>query len=227
MRKHESKPGIDWVVIEARVKQGEALAAIARDYNISRQAIQKRSKRDGWLSVNEAVKDARRVARKVTGLPMSVAVQPAQPVQPVAGVQPDGRVQPSVTKPAINVGVQKFNKDTPEVRASILSLISEGVPKTIAAECSGVNIDTLTRWINDDQEFGIEVRAQERRAVADRVQRIGAAGKRGDWKADSWYLERTQREIFGSDSHKGGGVAVQINIMRDGDPEVIDVTPAE
>jgi len=76
MRKHESKPGIDWVVIEARVKQGEALAAIARDYNISRQAIQKRSKRDGWLSVNEAVKDARRVARRVTGLPMSVAVQP-------------------------------------------------------------------------------------------------------------------------------------------------------
>ena len=162
MRKHESKPGIDWVVIEARVKQGEALAAIARDYNISRQAIQKRSKRDGWLSVNEAVKDARRVARKVTGLPMSVAVQP---VQPVAGVQPDGKVQPSVTKPAINVGVQKFNKDTPEVRASILSLISEGVPKT-------------------------------------------------------------QREIFGSDAGKGGGLAVQINIMRDGDPEVIDVTPA-
>jgi len=135
-------------------------------------------------------------------------------------------VQPSVTKPAINVGVQKFNKDTPEVRASILSLISEGVPKTIAAECSGVNIDTLSRWINDDQEFAIEVRAQERRAVADRVQRIGAAGKRGDWKADSWYLERTQREIFGSDAGKSGGLAVQINIMRDGDPEVIDVTPS-
>ena len=219
---------VDWDEIAARLMRGEPTSRVAQDYEISRQAIAKRAKREGWLDSQAKMQTALKNAEHLTGMELAVRRQPVavQPVQP-ENVQPVAEVQPSATKRATTKrGVQKFNKDTPEVRASILSLISEGVPKTIAAECSGVNIDTLTRWINDDQEFGIEVRAQERRAVADRVQRIGAAGKRGDWKADSWYLERTQREIFGSDAGKGGGLAVQINIMRDGDPEVIDVTPS-
>ena len=74
--------------------------------------------------------------------------------------------------------------------------------------------------MNEDERFKSDVRAAESAAVALRVQRIGRAGEK-DWRADSWYLERTQRATFGSDAHKGGGVAVQINIVRDGDPVVV------
>ena len=67
--------------------------------------------------------------------------------------------------------------------------------------------------------FG-EVRAAESAAVALRVRRIGQAGER-DWRADSWFLERTQRDSFGSDGSKGGAVNVQINIERGGSETVL------
>ena len=87
----------------------------------------------------------------------------------------------------------------------------------------------IARWqcgggISEDETFKTKVRAAESAAVALRVQRIGKAGEK-DWRADSWYLERTQKATFGSDAGKGGGVAVQINIVRGDEPEVIDVTP--
>ena len=110
-------------------------------------------------------------------------------------------------------------------KAAVLDLLADGVPKIHAAQAVGVHENTLTRWLNEDVEFGGKVRAAESAAVALRVQRIGKAGEK-DWRADSWYLERTQRATFGADAGKGGGLAVQINIMRDGEPEVVDVTPA-
>ena len=61
--------------------------------------------------------------------------------------------------------------------------------------------------------------------MALRVQRIGKAGEK-DWRADSWYLERTQKTTVGSDVGKGGVLAVQIIIMRDIGPKLTAVTPA-
>ena len=110
-------------------------------------------------------------------------------------------------------------------RAAIIELLGDGVPKVHAAAVAGVSEATLHRWISEDDKFKSEIRAAESAAVALRVQRIGKAGEK-DWRADSWYLERTQKATFGSDAGKSGGLAVQINIMRDGDPEVIDVTPS-
>jgi hypothetical protein len=109
-------------------------------------------------------------------------------------------------------------------RAGVIELLKDGVPKKHAAHVVGVHEATLHRWIADDAAFASEVRAAESAAVAFRVRRIGKAGEK-DWRADSWYLERAHRAEFGSDSQRGGGVAVQINIERGGDTEVIDVTP--
>jgi hypothetical protein len=218
---------VDWDEIAARVMAGEPTARVAQDYEISRQAIAKRAKREGWLDSQVVMQGARKNAEHLTGLKVAirrprVAVQPVQPEE----VQPVANVQPSATVSATNAGlVQKFNKDTPEVRNAILGLLKDGVPKLHAAQAVGVHENTLNRWLNDDSGFSAEVRAAESAAVALRVQRIGKAGEK-DWRADSWYLERTQRGTFGSDAGKGGGLAVQINIMRDGEPEVVDITPA-
>jgi hypothetical protein len=45
-----------------------------------------------------------------------------------------------------------------------------------------------------------------------------------DWKADSWYLEPTQGEIFGNNDNKNNALAVQINIQRDNQVETVDVS---
>jgi hypothetical protein len=195
---------VDWDEIKERVLAGEGYTSVAKDYEVSRQAIQKRCNKEEWIAnkprsmavKRELFKRNQKAQPIATAQPVAVAVQPAQPV------------------------VLREDK-----RAAIIQLLADGVPKTHAAAVAGVSEATLHRWVNEDDKFKSEVRAAESAAVALRVQRIGKAGEK-DWRADSWYLERTQRGTFGSDAGKGGGLAVQINIMRDGEPEVVDVTPA-
>jgi DNA invertase Pin-like site-specific DNA recombinase len=195
---------VDWDEIKQRVLAGEGYTSVAKDYEVSRQAIQKRCNKEEWIAnkprsmavKRELFKRNQKAQPIATAQPVAVAVQPAQPV------------------------VLREDK-----RAAIIQLLADGVPKTHAAAVAGVSEATLHRWVNEDDKFKSEVRAAESAAVALRVQRIGKAGEK-DWRADSWYLERTQRGTFGSDAGKGGGLAVQINIMRDGEPEVVDITSA-
>jgi uncharacterized protein YjcR len=199
MRKYQPAQ-VNWDEIKHRIVQGENFTAVARDYEVSRQAIQKRCKKEGWVADKPITMAVRRQLHKRN-----------QAMQPVAEVQP---VQPVKAQPKASV-LSRQDK-----RAAVLELLAEGVPKAHAAPVAGISEATLHRWMNEDDRFKSDVRAAESAAVALRVQRIGRAGEK-DWRADSWYLERTQRATFGSDAHKGGGVAVQINIVRDGDPVVV------
>ena len=197
---------VDWDEIKERVLAGEGYTSVAKDYEVSRQAIQKRCNKEEWIA----------------NKPRSMAVKRElfkrnQKAQPIATAQP---VAVAVAQPSAVVIARE------DKRAAVLALLKDGVPKVHASQAVGVHENTLTRWIQEDSEFSAEVRAAESAAVALRVQRIGKAGEK-DWRADSWYLERTQKATFGADAGKGGGLAVQINIMRDGEPEVVDITPAE
>jgi len=199
---------VDWDEIKERVLAGEGYTSVAKDYEVSRQAIQKRCNKEEWIA----------------NKPRSMAVKRElykrnQKAQPIATAQPVAVAVAQPAQPSQSVLVRD------DKQATVLALLKDGVPKTHAAAVAGVSEATLHRWVNDDESFRSEVRAAESAAVALRVQRIGKAGEK-DWRADSWYLERTQRGTFGSDAGKGGGLAVQINIMRDGEPEVVDVTPA-
>ena len=206
MRKFQPSQ-VDWPAIRARVESGEGFTSVAKDYEVSRQAIQKRCKREEWLAGKDRTMAVRRELHKRNQILANATAQPdGQPVA-VAEAQPSAVVV-----------------DRNDKRSAVLELLKDGVPKVHAAQAVGVHENTLTRWMNEDREFSAEVRAAESAAVALRVQRIGEAGKK-DWRADSWYLERTQKATFGSDAGKGGGVAVQINIVRGDEPEVIDVTP--
>ena len=196
---------VDWDEIKERVLAGEGYTSVAKDYEVSRQAIQKRCNKEEWIANKPRTMAVKRELFKRNQKTQPIAT--AQPAQPVA-VQP---AQPVVLRE--------------DKRAAIIQLLADGVPKTHAAAVAGVSEATLHRWVNEDDKFKSEVRAAESAAVALRVQRIGKAGEK-DWRADSWYLERTQKATFGSDAGKGGGLAVQINIMRDGEPEVVDITPA-
>ena len=81
-------------------------------------------------------------------------------------------------------------------------LLSDGNPRKIAAEANGISQMSFNRWMEADGQFADNVRKAESTAIVSRLQNIAKAGRRGDWKADSWYLERTQREIFGNNDNK-------------------------
>ena len=206
MRKYQYKPGINWTEIEARVRSGESLNAMAKDYNISRQAITKRAKKEGWLASNKKVRLAKKVVATVTK--EKVATDKV-------ALQPFGNY------------VQKHQKDKPETIDSILGLLRSGNPRKIAVQASGISMDRFMRWMKEDHSFADNIRKAESMAVADRMQNIAAAGKRGDWKADTWVLERTHREIFGEKESKNNSLAVQININRDTDKESINISTTD
>jgi hypothetical protein len=207
MRKYQPSQ-VDWPAIRARIEAGEGYTSVAKDFEVTRQAIQKRCNREEWLKGKDRTIAVRRELHKRNQMLANATAQPDGQPQLVAGAQPS---QPVMLRD--------------DKRKAIVEMLGEGVPKVHAAAIAGVSEATLHRWVNEDEKFKSEVRAAESAAVALRVRRIGKAGEK-DWRADSWYLERTQRAEFGSDSQKGGGVAVQINIERGGDTEVIDVTPS-
>jgi DNA invertase Pin-like site-specific DNA recombinase len=193
MRKYQPSQ-VDWPAIRARIEAGEGYTSVAKDFEVTRQAIQKRCNREEWLKGKDRTIAVRRELHKRNQMLANATAQPDGQPQLVAGAQPS---QPVMLRD--------------DKRTAIVEMLGEGVPKVHAAAIAGVSEATLHRWVNEDEKFKSEVRAAESAAVALRVRRIGKAGEK-DWRADSWYLERTQRAEFGSDSQKGGGVAVQINI---------------
>ena len=198
------KPGVNWLEIENRIRSGEKAFAIAKDFDISRQAIEKRAKRFGWLRSQKAVEVAKINAKVANGEIKSATKR-------------------SATLMTKRNHVQRFDKDTPETKDAILQLLKEGNPRIVSAQCAGVSLDSLNRWVDRADQFALLVRQAESEAVRFKLQNIKKAGDRGDWKADSWYLERTQRQIFGNENNKLGAMNLQINIMRDTSTEPVTI----
>ena len=209
MRKNQAKPGVNWAEIQARFNDGQAAFSLAKEYDVSRQSITKRANKEGWANVQHKVKLARKVVQATTETTTK-----------------DKERQPTTIATTKPLHVQKFGKDTVEVREAILALLRDGNPKMIAAQASGVSIDSFNRWVQKDLHFASLVREAESVAVVERLSSIKRAASRGDWKADTWILERTQREIFGSNETKGNALAVQINIHRDSDKETVTIKPS-
>ena len=124
---------------------------------MSRQAIQKRAKKegweqDGWLAQAQQTPTAKAVAKPETNSAKIIA---------------------------------SLGKRTPENAAELCRLIERGVPHTVAAEAVGMHRDTLKAWRNEDAEFDAMVAAARNQSIARKIKRVDEAGERGDWKADS------------------------------------------
>lgn len=196
------KSEIDWPGVEKRVRAGEAFRAIARDLKASGTPIS-----------HVAIKKR---SDKEGWLPSAQSWK--QEVRAVIPGNHSGHDHAPVM----------FNKDSPETRASILADLERGLTFKSAAEKNGISDDTLKRWRDGDEEFAGQCQKAIQSFVARQVQRIEAAGERGDWKAPAYLLERhpQTREDYGQALGKGGGpqIIVQLNIARAGDgPEPIEL----
>lgn len=179
----------DWNRIRTRYEQGDSARAIARDSTeagakISHTAINKRARREGWKRPDEDGNPATAAARYLE-MPRDDQHRPVM-----------------------------FNKDTPATRAAILQDIESGLTLKLACQHAGVSIESAERWKEADGDFAAEIARAEARKVNRRLSRIEEAGKRGDWKADAWLVERSpeSKPEFGNANERNAGFG-QINVI--------------
>jgi NAD-specific glutamate dehydrogenase len=67
MRNGQLKPGINWLEIENRIRSGEKPYVVSKDFDISRQAIEKRARKLGWIRSQKAVEVAKHNAKVAKG----------------------------------------------------------------------------------------------------------------------------------------------------------------
>jgi len=97
-----------------------------------------------------------------------------------------------------------------EIRAAIISDISNRVPYEFAAEANGICEFTLYHWINIGKEHLIEgiesdysnfskaIKAAERNKIIEHTTKIADNVDR--WQADAWMLERRWHKHYGSNA---------------------------
>lgn len=184
-----NKPGVNWTEIEACVRAGEAMGSVARRMGVSRQAISKRAKKEGWSPTTDAeviagTDTARRLAAPVTGADRRLAAE--------------GRRSPATMQ-------------------RVLDMLATGASVAMAARRVGMSPDALHDWFRADAAFKRAAEAAGAEFGASLVERIAEAGRRGDWRADAHLLDRhpATRDEFGprhAEGAQGGGrILIQIN----------------
>lgn len=100
----------------------------------------------------------------------------------------------------------------------ILTALAAGVNLHLAARCAGLTFDQLDAIAEADPTVRRALGIAAARAVGDKIQRINEAGKRGDWKADAYLLERlpeSKEQFRGDAGQSNAGVTVILNFDRD------------
>lgn len=208
-----AKPGADWPTIKARFLAGETAYSIAKTAPVSRQAIEKRAKSEGWKDQRPQVGES--ATQMVAQVGVGTWLDRCQDMTPVGP------------------------KDTPETRALIAQLLSEGFGFERSAKAAGISRATLDRYREADPAFDTVCRDAQLAWERLRHHRLEAASNRGDARVDQWWLERhpeTRTEYAGARAGAAGGpvINIQLNVPRDlsgqmpkaGDRiETIDVTP--
>lgn len=88
-------------------------------------------------------------------------------------------------------------KKSPTIEKHLAKLIAEGATYANACEIVGIDYGTLRRWMISDCKFCNAIKKAEAQGIHERVKRIAAAGRAGNWQADAWYLERRRPQDWG------------------------------
>lgn len=134
----------DWGAIRDRYESGETSGAISKSLGEypTRQGIEKRAKREGWLKISKSAKEA------VRNLP---SIQ--NPTFPRA---------PS----------EELGKYTVENAQIILSAFECAVSPKIAAGLVGLTQGQLKKWMDRDHQFAMEIRSRAAQIAAEQVKGI-------------------------------------------------------
>lgn len=201
----------DWEFIKRRWEEGLSAPAIEKEIMqpsgkpaVSRQAILKRARKDGWL------RGVERTHSLVVGSSGGSSAVPAEPAAELS----DPSQMVALWAPALTEKLSGMGKTGVNERgmAKALQSYALGGNHTMAAAFVGVSTDTWARWREDCPELVAAIGTLHAANAAKHLGRIDAAGRRGDWKADEAVLKAnplTKQDWREGD--KGGGVNIQVN----------------
>lgn len=203
-----SKPGVNWDEIRQRYEAGETPYGIFKSgVGVSKQAIQQRVKRHGWMQIPSAVR---------------IAEHGKMVEQQRASLATNGNAPISVQA--------TWGKDTPETRAKILYDLERGATYELAAKAAGISRVTLHDWRTKDPEFADQIEAARSGHAITHIGVIDYAGREvKDWKASAHLLSKNPltKAEFGDTAKAGGPVInVVLQVARGSAAPTIDVTDA-
>lgn len=80
-------------------------------------------------------------------------------------------------------------------KATVIDLLSQGLPVTLATAAAGVGRSTFYKWL-EDPKFAEQVEAAQARSAVPLLARITSASET-QWQAAAWILERRWPGEFG------------------------------
>ena len=194
-----AKPGISWPNIKERYCDGKSVRSLAMQFDVSRQAIMKRAKKEGWQKPP--------VAQEAAG----DTVEPSTP--PVTA--------PVTTFPAKGGALQsskdRYGLRTPDNKAIAIKLAGCGSTYSMMAAAIGMSSSGLKAWRDAEPDFAADILAALSKDSLAMMEGINGAVARGDARAAQWKLERgslTKFELGGKEQGGGPTLNVVINVPR-------------
>lgn len=111
-----------------------------------------------------------------------------------------------------------ISKNTPEVRAAIIESVRAGAYAKHAAGAAGIGETSFYEWVGADPAFA-EAIAQARDEATNAMVRIIQGAAADDWRAASWYLERTRVADFRESKEVEHAGAIAIDSLLLGEPD--------
>ena len=202
---------VDWPAIRVRFKDGEPASAIARDVDVTRQAILKRARKEDWLGKAQALVPAVRGASPalIDQEYISETTWRRLVEETATGQR---LVDPKTA--ADRSGVAR-GKCSVELLVRLLLLIDRAVPPSIAAKRHRIAPDSLSKWRRADPGVDELFQAAEAGNTCRRILRVEAAAARGDIASDRFIRERSKmsREEFSKAGDRAGRAAEPINVI--------------
>ncbi len=97
-------------------------------------------------------------------------------------------------------GLTHSTKYTDAIGRQISTLISKGNDIIDSVKSAKIGTATHYKWLQIFPEYRELIEQACADAVIVRINRINQAAKRGDWRADAWWLERRKPEQFADKS---------------------------
>lgn len=194
-----TKPGIPWTDIRARYCDGVSATFLEKQYPVSRQAIMRRVKLEGW---------SRHVSDELTV------------TAPVSSPATTGQTTTRELSPQDRYGMRTAENETLAVE-----MASRGATFSMIAGRVGMTVPALKQWRDANPDFETRIQDAMSSFAEARMADITAASERGDARAAQWTLERhsmTRAELGGKE--QGGGPTLQIilNVPRGTEPITIE-----
>ncbi|PWS37783.1 hypothetical protein DFH01_00225 [Falsiroseomonas bella] len=195
------RPDVDWETARREYECGLSLTAIGRRHKISREAVRKRVRKEGW----ERTPDADALALTDTARRLS---------QPATGT--DHRM--------VNGGGGSKRSMTNAQR--LLDMLACGATVTLAAKRLGMAPLSVRRWLEQDEQLAAMVEQAQAEFASGLVDNIRDAGKR-DWRASFALLEKmpVSRDEFGEQPNIGGPGEISIAVVLPGELQAMLSTP--